>query len=181
MTAYATIENAVEAIKKGADSYFVKGNDPEELVSEIRKIYETRKIRQKNLENKNSQILVPTSKNKEFSNLIEKVKKAAKSNVNILLLGESGVGKKFLQNTSIMKVKETKCPLLQSIVMHFRKRLESELFGHKKGSFTGAENDRIGRFESSDKGTLFLDEIADTPMSTQIKLLRVLDQRKYNV
>ena len=179
MTAYATIENAIEAVRKGADSYFVKGNDPEELISEIKKIYGTSKLKAAKSNIKENEPLLPTSYNKEFSDLIKNVKKASKSNVNILLLGESGVGKevfaKYIHHQSQRKKMPfvpVNCHALQESV------LESELFGHKKGSFTGAESDRIGRFESANGGSLFLDEIADTPLSTQIKLLRVLDQKK---
>lgn len=179
MTAYATIDNAVEAMKKGADSYFVKGNDPEELVSEILSIYESKKRKSIQPDDSEQQILIPLSKNKAFINVLEMAKKAARSNVNILLLGESGVGKevfaRYIHHESKRYGKSfvaVNCHALQENI------LESELFGHCKGAFTGADSDRIGRFELAHEGTLFLDEIADTPLSTQVKLLRVLDLKK---
>jgi len=179
MTAYATIDNAVDAMKKGADSYFVKGNDPEELVAEILSIYETKKRKSQPSNFKSEQVLIPLSKNKAYSNVLELAQKAARSNASILLLGESGVGKevfaRYIHHESKRHNKEfvaVNCQALQENV------LESELFGHCKGAFTGAATDRIGRFETAHEGTLFLDEIADTLLSTQVKLLRVLDQKR---
>lgn len=178
MTAYATIDNAVEAMKKGADSYFVKGNDPDELVTEILGLYESKRRRSAHGENTGDRPLIPTSKNKAYTKCLEMAKKAARSHVNILLLGESGVGKevfaKYIHHESRRNDKAfipVNCHALQENV------LESELFGHCKGAFTGATSDRIGRFEAAHEGTLFLDEIADTPLSTQVKLLRVLDSK----
>lgn len=176
MTAYATIDNAVEAMKKGADSYFVKGNDPEELVSEILSLYESKKRKSNNKGSHEKPILIPTSKNKEYIRVIDMAKKAAKSNVSILLLGESGVGKevfaRYIHKESSRCEKNfvpVNCHALQENI------LESELFGHCRGAFTGADTERVGRFELAHDGSLFLDEIADTPLSTQVKLLRVLD------
>ena len=178
MTAYATIDNAIEAMKKGADSYYVKGNDPEELIQDILNIYDVIKT---DISNKPiDQLLIPTSNNEQFSLLIKKAEKAAKSHANILLLGESGVGKevfaKYIHHVSTRSEHAfvpVNCHALQETV------LESELFGHSKGAFTGATQDRVGRFESADGGTMFLDEIADTSLSTQSKLLRVLDTKTF--
>jgi len=123
--------------------------------------------------------VVLTSKNEAFTHVIEVAQKAAKSNVNILLLGESGVGKevfaRFIHNTSFRNANPfiaVNCHAFQDTV------LESELFGHNKGSFTGAVEDRLGRFEAAHGGTLFLDEIADTPLTTQIKLLRSIENKQ---
>ncbi len=135
MTAYATIDNAVDAMKKGADSYFVKGNDPEELVTEILSIYETKKRKSQPSDSKSVQVLIPLSKNKAYSNVLEMAKKAARSNASILLLGESGVGKevfaRYIHHESKRHDKEfvaVNCHALQENV------LESELFGHCKGA-----------------------------------------------
>lgn len=177
ITGHGTIKNAVEAIKKGAFSYFIKGNDPEELLLEIKKIAKMSDLSRKNSDSKPDVLL--SSKNKKFAHIINTAKKAAKSEANILLLGESGVGKEvfanFIHETSLRHdgpFVPVNCHAFQDTL------LESELFGHKKGAFTGATEDRVGRFESSDGGTLFLDEIADTPLSTQIKLLRSIETRK---
>lgn len=176
MTAYATIDNAVETMKMGADSYFVKGNDPEELVSDIKNIYE--KI--KNKLNSNNDFLIPTSKNTSFLKVIDRAKKAAKSNANILLLGESGVGKEVFAKYIHKESSRYDRPFISVNSNALQENvLESELFGHSKGSFTGATHDRIGRFETANGGTMFLDEIADTSLLTQSKLLRVLDTKGY--
>ena len=179
MTAYATIDNAVEAMKKGADSYFVKGNDPHDLITEIVGIYETKKIKAMHPVKTAEKSFLPTSKNPAYRAALEIAKKAAQSNASILLLGESGVGKevfaRYIHNESRRSKQDfvaVNCHAIQENI------LESELFGHCKGAFTGATSDRIGKFEKANQGTLFLDEIADAPLSTQIKLLRVLDLKQ---
>lgn len=179
MTAYATIPTAVEAMKKGAVSYFVKGNDPVELIEEIEKVYDEYKeseLYSKTYDKKEKLLL--ESENKEFEKIIDMARKVAKTSVNVILLGESGVGKEifanFIHTQSLRKDKPfvaVNCHALSESV------LESELFGHNKGAFTGATEERIGRFESASMGTLFLDEVADMPLSTQIKLLRVIENR----
>lgn len=182
ITGFGTVKNAVEAMKKGAFSYFVKGNDPEELLFDIKKVYELYELKKENailkLSNSVSDISLSTH-NEAFQKTIDMAYKAAKSNVNILLLGESGVGKdvfaRFIHTASMRNDKPyiaVNCHALQESV------LESELFGHNKGAFTGANEDRIGRFEAAHEGTLFLDEIADTPLSTQVKLLRSLENKQ---
>jgi len=179
MTAYATISTAVEAMKKGAVSYFVKGNDPVELIEEVEKSYEEYKKSELNAKtyDKNEKSLLE-SENKEFRKIIDMARKVAQTPVNVILLGESGVGKEvfanYIHTQSQRKAKPfvaVNCHALSESV------LESELFGHNKGAFTGANEERIGRFESASMGTLFLDEIADMPLSTQIKLLRVIEDR----
>lgn len=179
MTAYATIPTAVEAMKKGAISYFVKGNDPIELIEEIEKAYSEYKKSElySKIYDKKEKLLLQ-SENKEFKKIIDMARKVSKTTVNVLLLGESGVGKevfaKYIHTQSQRKNKPfvaVNCHALSESV------LESELFGHSKGAFTGATEERVGRFESASMGTLFLDEIADMPLSTQIKLLRVIENR----
>ncbi|MGV8980508.1 sigma-54-dependent transcriptional regulator [Clostridium sp.] len=179
MTAYATISTAVEAMKKGAVSYFVKGNDPVELINEIKKAY--KEYKKSELSAKIYDIkekLLLESENIEFKKIIDMARKVAKTPVNVILLGESGVGKEvfadFIHTQSQRKNKPfvaVNCHALSESI------LESELFGHSKGAFTGANEERIGRFESANMGTLFLDEIADMPLSTQVKLLRVIEER----
>ncbi len=179
MTAYATVSTAVEAMKKGAVSYFVKGNDPMELLEEIEKAckeYKKSELISKTYDKKEKSLL--TSENKDFKKIIDMSRKVAQTNVNVILLGESGVGKEVFANF-IHTQSERKNKPFVAINCHALSEsvLESELFGHSKGAFTGANEDRIGRFESANMGTLFLDEIADMPLSTQIKLLRVIEDR----
>ncbi|MEK6265610.1 MAG: sigma-54 dependent transcriptional regulator [Clostridium sp.] len=179
MTAYATISTAVEAMKKGAVSYFVKGNDPVELIEEVEKSYEEYKKSELNAKtyDKNEKSLLE-SENKEFRKIIDMARKVAQTPVNVILLGESGVGKEVFANYIHTQSQRKNKPFV-AVNCHALSEsvLESELFGHNKGAFTGANEERIGRFESASMGTLFLDEIADMPLSTQIKLLRVIEDR----
>lgn len=179
MTAYATIPTAVEAMKKGAVSYFVKGNDPIELIDEIAKVYNEYKkseVSPKTNDKREKSIL--QSENKEFKKVIDMAGKVANTSVNVLLLGESGVGKEVFANYIHTRSQRENKPFI-AVNCHALSEsvLESELFGHSKGAFTGATEERVGRFESASMGTLFLDEIADMPLSTQVKLLRVIENR----
>jgi DNA-binding NtrC family response regulator len=182
ITGYGTVKNAVEAMKKGAFSYFIKGNDTEELLLEIKKAYEMHSLKNENsalkLGNSSGDIALK-SKNQAFQRIIDIAEKASKSNVSVLLLGESGVGKevfaRFIHKNSQRNEQPfvaVNCHALSDNI------LESELFGHMKGSFTGALEDRIGRFEAADGGTLFLDEVAEMTLSTQVKLLRALENKQ---
>ncbi|MCB2288679.1 sigma-54 dependent transcriptional regulator [Clostridium sp. CS001] len=179
MTAYATIPTAVEAMKKGAVSYFVKGNDPIELIDEIEKVYiEYKKSELSSKTNDKREKSILQSENKEFKKVIDMAGKVAKTSVNVLLLGESGVGKEVFANYIHTQSQRENKPFI-AVNCHALSEsvLESELFGHSKGAFTGATEERVGRFESASMGTLFLDEIADMPLSTQVKLLRVIENR----
>lgn len=181
VTGFGTVENAVNAMKKGAFGYFIKSGDPEELVLEIDKLKRIHdlEIDNKTLrkENNNSSYILST-KNKKFQDIINILNKVADSNVSIFITGESGVGKEVFaryihqrssrKNHSFIAVN---CHSLSENLM------ESELFGHEKGSFTGANEKRIGKFEEADRGTLFLDEIGEIPVNLQTKLLRVLETR----
>lgn len=183
LTAYGTIENAVQAIKLGAFSYVIKGSDPKELLNEmqnIAKLRESTKAPKWNEEEKAKPFLMQT-KNPEYQKVLSIASKAAKHNANILILGESGVGKEVIaqyihteSNRAQNGFHATNCHIFSESL------LESELFGHEKGSFTGAMNTRIGRFEAARNGTLFLDEIGDVPLSTQAKLLRAIETKKIN-
>lgn len=181
VTGFGTINSAVTAIKQGAFGYFVKGQDPDVLLSEIQKL-----VRIKNLKMDNASIkyglkgpdYLLTTKNQRFKNLLEIAEKSAASNSNILILGESGTGKEVLAKyIHSLSNRNSKAFIPVSCQMFTEGILESELFGHEKGSFTGAYEKRIGRFEEADKGSLFLDEIGEVPLNTQIKLLRVLENR----
>ncbi len=181
-TGYGSVKNAVDAIKKGAFTYFIKSHDPEELLLTIDKL-----IRLRDLQNKNSalltdqeslQFMLDTS-NERFKRTLDIAKKAAESNVNILILGESGAGKEVFARY-IHKCSERNTDPFVAVNCHAFSEalLESELFGHEKGSFTGAHERRIGRFEAAHEGTLFLDEIGDTSLEIQVKLLRTIENKK---
>ena len=176
ITGFGTIKNAVEAMKKGAFGYFIKGNNPGELLREIEKIkIECESVEK--VEEINNKFLLET-KNYKFWQIIKIAQKAASADVNVLITGESGTGKevmaRFIYENSKRKNEKFVAVNCQSLSSSL---LESELFGHEKGSFTGATNRRIGRFEEAHGGTLFLDEVGEIDLNTQVKLLRVLENR----
>lgn len=182
MTAYGSIENAVGAMREGAYSYVTKGGSPEELLREIEKLQNMLELKRENqlLKEKISHVdVMLESYSPCFQGMLSIAKKAAASGANILILGESGVGKEvvaqYIHQNSPRQDKQfmdLNCHAIAETV------LESELFGHEKGSFTGAINRRIGRIEAADQGTLFLDEIGDIPLSMQAKLLKTIENKK---
>lgn len=181
LTAHGTIEKAVDAMKAGAYTYVTKGRDPEELFMEIRKIRDTKKMRRDNaiLKEKVSGRFMLESQNKKYNQMLELAERAAQSDSNILILGESGAGKEVLASFIHQKSKrkdanfmELNCQALSESI------LESELFGHEKGAFTGADRRRIGLFEASNDGTLFLDEIGGVSVNLQAKLLKAIENKQ---
>lgn len=181
ITGYGSVQSSVEAMKEGAYSYFIKSHDPEELVLEIKKIEKLSKLLMTNqalLDSEPDNKLLLKSSNKEFQRILGVMSKAAVSNTNILLLGESGVGKEvFARQIHKLSTRNTNPFIAVNCHGFSESLLESELFGHEKGAFTGALDKRIGRIEASHGGSLFLDEIGDTSLSTQAKLLRTLESR----
>ena len=183
VTGYGTIESAVNAMKFGAFGYFIKGNDPEVLLKEIDKLVKIKTLEKDNISYRNKlnnfNYLLESNSTK-FKNILKVSEKAALSNSNILILGESGTGKEVIAKY-IHQVSERKdenfvavnCQIFSDGV------IESELFGHEKGAFTGAIDKRIGRFEEADNGTLFLDEIGELSLNTQVKLLRAIENKTF--
>ncbi len=185
ITAFSTAEQAVEAMKLGAYDYIAKPFKVEEIKVLVRNALEKRSLQRENIRLKQeiqerysfSGLIGKSKKMREVYTLIEKV---SASNVNVLILGESGTGKelvaKAIHYNSPRKEKQflaVNCGAIPENLM------ESELFGHKKGSFTGAVADRPGLFEQAEGGTLFLDEIGEIPLQLQTKLLRVLQEREF--
>jgi len=183
VTGFGTVESAVNAMKLGAFGYFIKGNDPEVLLKEIEKLVKIKNLEKDNILIRNKLInfnYLLESNNDKFKDILRVSEKAALSNSNILILGESGTGKeviaKYIHQYSDRKNENfiaVNCQIFSDGV------LESELFGHEKGAFTGAFEKRIGRFEEANNGTLFLDEIGELSHSTQVKLLRVIDNKTF--
>ena len=180
LTAFGTIEKAVETMKAGAFTYVTKGSDPEELLIEIRKIKDMRKTAKKNeiLKQKTTGNFMLESRNPKYRQMLKLAERAAASESNILILGESGAGKEVLASfihsksqRSQENMMELNCQALSESI------LESELFGHEKGAFTGATQKRIGLFEASHGGTLFLDEIGGVSMNMQAKLLKAIENK----
>jgi len=185
MTAYGTVKTAVKAMKLGAEDYLGKPIDVEELEVVLQKVLEkkrlleeTRLLRERVSEKYRFENLVGESP--EMLAAFKTVRQVAPSTASVLLLGESGTGKELfaqaLHQNSSRRAKpfvKVACAALPETL------LESELFGHEKGSFTGATYTRAGRFEMADGGTLFLDEIGDISPTVQIKLLRFLEEREF--
>ena len=185
MTAYGTVESAVEAMKVGASDYVLKPFSLAELVLVIRKELDAHRLRVENRDLREA-----LKQRYEYANIIANsdkmqavlamVERVAPTNSTVLLGGESGVGKDLIARAihehsnrasgPFVKINSTAIP---------ENLLESELFGYEKGAFTGAALSKPGKFELADKGTLFLDEIGDVPPATQVKLLRVLQEREF--
>ena len=185
MTAFSTAEQAVEAMKLGAYDYIAKPFKVEEIKILVRNALEKRDLKRENQRLRQevqerfsfSGLIGKSKKMRDLYGLIEKV---APSMANILILGESGTGKELVARAihynSPRKNKPfvaVNCGAIPETLM------ESELFGHKKGSFTGAIIDRAGLFEQAEGGTLFLDEIGEVPLQLQAKLLRVLQEKEF--
>jgi DNA-binding NtrC family response regulator len=182
LTAYGSIETAVEAMKQGAFSYYIKSNDPEEILMSLEKIKKILFLESKNAalhEVQSAGGAMLESRSPAFRRALDYALKVAATDVNVLLLGESGVGKevfaRFIHENSARR-NEVFLPV--NSYAFSDSMLESELYGHEKGSFTGSAGQRTGRFEAADKGTLFLDEIGELPLSTQIKILRTIETRE---
>jgi len=185
MTAYGTIETAVKAIKAGAYDYLPKPVDLDQLVVLIDRISERRDLIRENTELK--EMLIERYKFDEIvstSHAMEEVLnmagRVAASSATVLLRGESGTGKELIAKAIHYHSPRANAPLIKVNCAALPETLlESELFGHEKGAFTGATARRIGRFEAADRGTLFLDEIGELTPGMQVKLLRVLQEREF--
>jgi DNA-binding NtrC family response regulator len=185
MTAYATVDTAVAAMKLGAYDYLVKPFDPEELSLMIQKI-----VTQQALVRENVLLRKVLKRDYRFRDLISKspamqavfdlARTAARSHSTILVLGESGTGKELLARAIHAESPRSLGPFVAvSCAALTETLLESELFGHEKGAFTGAAVRRKGKFEMAHEGTLFLDEIGDITAKLQLDLLRVLEDRHF--
>jgi DNA-binding NtrC family response regulator len=185
MTAFATIETAVKAIKAGAYDYLSKPIDLDQLAVLIGRISERRTLIRENTElreqlrerYKFDEIVSSSHAMEEVLNLAGRV---ATSNATVLLRGESGTGKELVAKAVHYNSRRADFPLIKVNCAALPEALlESELFGHEKGAFTGAAARRIGRFEAADKGTLFLDEIGELAPAMQVKLLRALQDGEF--
>ncbi|SKA77439.1 DNA-binding transcriptional response regulator, NtrC family, contains REC, AAA-type ATPase, and a Fis-type DNA-binding domains [Caloramator quimbayensis] len=182
VTGYGSIETAVNAMKMGAFGYFIKSHNPEELLIEIEKAkkivnFQNQKII--SINKKEGRRFLNQSKNPKMKEILNIIDTVASSNTNVLLLGESGVGKEVIAHMLHEKSNRSSMPFVAINCQAFSDNLlESELFGHEKGAFTGALDRRIGRFEQANGGTIFLDEIGEMSLNTQVKLLRVLEDKK---
>ena len=185
MTAFGSVETAVEAMKAGASDYVLKPFSLTEMRMVIRKELDVRNLREENRSLREAlgkryshpNIVARSPKMQEVLATVERV---APTNSTVLLGGESGVGKDLIARAIHEKSRRATGPFLKINSTAIPENLlESELFGFEKGAFTGAVASKPGKFELADKGTLFLDEIGDVPPLTQVKLLRVLQEREF--
>ena len=185
MTAYGTIETAVQAMKEGAADYLTKPIDLDELLLLIEKVLEKILLQRENTELKEKlreryrfdQIVYGSGTMEEVMNLTGRV---AKSETTVLIRGESGTGKELIANAIHYGSSRADRPFIKVNCTALPENLlESELFGHERGAFTGAIQRRIGRFEQAHTGSIFLDEIGDLSSSLQMKLLRFLQEKEF--
>jgi two-component system NtrC family response regulator/two-component system response regulator HydG len=185
MTAYGTVKTAVKAMKMGAEDYLGKPIDVEELEVVLQRVLErkrlleeTRVLRERLADKYDLDNLVGQSP--EILSLFKTVRQVAPTSSSVLLLGESGTGKELFAQALHQNSPRRDEPFIKVACAALPETLlESELFGHEKGSFTGATSTRTGRFEMADGGTLFLDEIGDITPTVQVKLLRFLEEREF--
>jgi len=185
MTAYSSTEEAVEAMKLGAYDYITKPFKNDEIRLVIKKALERKELQRENQRLKQQlgerfsfQQLIGTSP--QMKRLISLLERIAPSQANVLISGESGTGKELVAQALHLNSERKSHPFVPINCGAIPENLlESELFGHEKGAFTGADRKKEGLFESANKGTLFLDEIGELPMEMQVKLLRVLQEREF--
>ncbi len=183
MTAFGTVATAVEAMKRGAADYLTKPIDLDELEVLVARTLERRALVSENAELRRQvesryRLEGLETANARMQEAINVAARAAESRATILIRGESGTGKELLARAVHYASPRGRRPLVAVNIAALPETLiESELFGHERGAFTGADRERRGRFELADGGTLFLDEIGDLPRNTQVKLLRVLQEQ----
>ena len=184
ITAYATVDTAIQAMKDGAYDYIVKPFDPDEISLVIKKIVEHQELVNENLFLRRELTKRYTfqdiiGKSPKMQDIFELVRTVAESKSTILLQGESGTGKELVARAIHQLSPRNQKPFVAvSCGAMTESLLESELFGHEKGAFTGATDQKKGKFELADGGTIFLDEIGDIDPKTQLDLLRVLQERE---
>jgi len=185
LTAYGSIESAVEAVKEGAFNYLTKPFDSQELLLQIEKALESRRITSEIKELKGlleerfdlSDIVV---KSEKMQRILEQVSRIAKTESTVYIHGESGTGKELIAKAIHLASERREKPFVAINCAAIPENLlESELFGHEKGAFTGAVRSVKGLFAQAHEGTIFLDEIGDMPLLLQAKLLRVLQERQF--
>jgi DNA-binding NtrC family response regulator len=185
MTAYASVKTAIDALRQGAYDYFIKPVEFDDVILKVKRLVEYKKLAAEN-----KILRQKISSDTGFTNLIGKsepmkkvfsiIMQVAPTNSNVLIYGKSGTGKelvaKAIHHNSLRKDKiflPINCGAISENL------IESELFGHKKGSFTGATEEKQGLFKVADGGTLFLDEIGELPLNLQVKLLRAIEDREF--
>jgi len=187
MTGYATMETAVEAIRIGLFDYMLKPILPAQLDLVLQRLESVRQLqsensylRQQQQQTNGAGSSVVWGRSDLMQDILEMVKKVAQTHATVLIQGESGTGKEVVAHSIVQHSPRAQMPFIKvNCAAVPETLLESEFFGHEKGAFTGAVQRREGRFETANGGTLLLDEIAEIPLSLQVKLLRVLQEREF--
>jgi DNA-binding NtrC family response regulator len=185
VTAYGTVENAVKAMRLGAFDYLSKPVDLDELDLMIERIIEHKNLKSENLFLKTQlqekyKITSIVSHSQKMEEVINVAARVADSKANVLITGENGTGKEVLAKAiHYISPRKDAAFVAVNVPALTETLLESELFGHEKGAFTGADKMKKGRFEIAHGGTIFLDEVGDIPQSIQVKLLRVLQEHQF--
>ncbi len=185
MTAFGSIENAVEAMNLGAWNYLIKPFSAETIETIIEKakehqdlLEENRYFHQKISSSSHPSEIIAASPS--MKKILKSINKIAKSNANVFINGESGTGKEVIAEAIHYSSMRSKKPYIKVNCAAITETLiESEFFGHEKGSFTGADAKKIGRFELANKGTILLDEVTEIPLSLQPKLLRAIQEKEF--
>jgi DNA-binding NtrC family response regulator len=184
ITAHGTVDRAVEAMREGASDFITKPFSMAQLVVRVANVCSVRVLREQNvrlqeqLEQRHSFSSI-IGRSKAMQEVFDLIRLVADSDASVLIHGESGTGKEMVASAIHFNSGRRAKPYIRVSCASLPESLiESELFGYEKGAFTGASERRIGRFEAASSGTLFLDEIGELPMSFQVKLLRVLQERQ---
>jgi DNA-binding NtrC family response regulator len=185
MTAYASVETAIAALRQGAYDYIIKPVEFDDLIIRVKRLLDYKKL---SSENKTLRRRISTEgsyqnligKSDSMNKIFELIDHVAPTNSNVLIYGKSGTGKELVAKAIHFKgLRSDKIFLPINCGAISENLIESELFGHKKGSFTGATEDKQGLFKVADGGTLFLDEIGDIPLNLQVKLLRAIEDKMF--
>ena len=187
MTAYATVEHAVEAMRQGADDYIQKPFLNDHVLERLRRIgkfrallHENQRLREQLQTNSGQGLPSVIGQSRAMEAVVKTVRTVAPTDASVLIEGESGTGKERIARAiHLLSPRKEKAFVALSCGALPDTLLETELFGHEKGAFTDAQRQRRGRFEVADGGTIFLDDIDDMPLSVQVKLLRVLQEREF--
>lgn len=184
MTAYGTVDSSVRALKAGAYDYVQKPLNLDDLEASLKRAAETSLLRNRvevlaGEANSRFSLKSIVAESREMRRVVDRVRMVADASASVLIRGESGTGKELVARALHAEGARARGPFVAVNCGAFAESLlESELFGHEKGAFTGAVSRRLGAFERADGGTLFLDEIGDAPMSVQVKLLRAIEERE---
>lgn len=182
LTGWGTLQLAVEGMKRGAGDFMTKPWDNKDLLNSIKTLLQLQNVnpsKPSSLKNYMSFDGI-IGRDPEFLKVLEQAKRVSQTDASVLILGESGTGKELLAEAiHYESLRNNEAFIKVNLGGISTSLFESEMFGHKKGAFTDASTDRKGRFEAADKGSIFLDEIGDLDLSSQVKLLRVLQEKTF--